>query len=320
MNVRSISITGLKIAFTVLLLYLFMRRTDFRGVIAALSRLSFELLIGVALLTVLGVFISAYKWRMLLPGARFGGVAVACFVSYYFALLLPGQLAQEAAKAYYLSRGPSPEMHQIAASVVVDKIVSIIGLLVVGCIGLALSETQLPQSLTWFFVLFGVVAILSLFSLRMPWAYAQACGVLARLGVLLPRLERIFKGGSRLFEAWHIYSKNLPLLAANVLVAILFQFVCVLMFYLLSRGLQLPIGFFDWAWIMGALTLALFLPLTVAGFGVREGTLIGLMGMFGCESETAIAMSLAGFSYSLLLAIIGAVLFFTMKGPRKAVS
>lgn len=320
MNVRSISITGLKIALTVLLLYLFMRRTDFRGVVSALSRLSFEFLIGVALLTVMGVFISAYKWRMLLPGAKFGGLAAACFVSYYFALLLPGQLAQEAAKGYYLSRGPSPKMHQIAASVVVDKIISIIGLLIVGCIGLALSETQLPQSLTWFFVVFGIVATLSLFSLRTPWAYSQACRVLARLGVLLPRLEKIFKAGSRLFEAWHVYSKNLPLLAGNVLVAILYQFLCVLMFYLLSRGLQLPIGFFDWAWIMGALTMALFLPLTIAGFGVREGTLISLLGMFGCKSESAIAMSLTGFSYSLMLAIIGAVLFFTIKKPGKTLS
>ena len=316
---RSISITALKIALTVLLLYLFISQTDLSGIVAVLSRLSSELIVALALLNILGVFISAYKWRMLLPEAKFSGLAVACFASYYFALLLPGQLAQEAAKAYHLSMGQSPKIHLIAASVVVDKIVSIIGLLVVGCIGLALSETRLPQSLTWLFVVSGLMAILSLFSLRAVWVYSRACRFLARLGVLFPRQERILNGFSGLFEAWHVYSRNLPLLTSNILVAVLYQFVGVLMFYLLSRGLQLPIGFFDWSWIVGALTLALFLPLTIGGLGVREGTLIGILGMYGCASETAIALSLMAFSFVIMLAMIGAVLSFTIKAPRKAV-
>jgi len=316
---RSINITALKIALTVLLLYLFISQTDLSGIVAVLSRLSSELIVALALLNILGVFISAYKWRMLLPEAKFSGLAVACFASYYFALLLPGQLAQEAAKAYHLSMGQSPKIHLIAASVVVDKIVSIIGLLVVGCIGLALSETRLPQSLTWLFVVSGLMAILSLFSLRAVWVYSRACRFLARLGVLFPRQERILNGFSGLFEAWHVYSRNLPLLTSNILVAVLYQFVGVLMFYLLSRGLQLPIGFFDWSWIVGALTLALFLPLTIGGLGVREGTLIGILGMYGCGSETAIALSLMAFSFVIMLAMIGAVLSFTIKAPRKAV-
>ena len=68
-------------------------------------------------------------------------------------------------------------------------------------------------------------------------------------------------------------------------------------FYLLSRGLQLHIGFFDWSLIVGALTLALFLPLTIGGLGVREGTLIGILGIYGYGSETAIAI-LTAFSSS----------------------
>jgi uncharacterized membrane protein YbhN (UPF0104 family) len=316
---RSISIKALKIALTVLLLYLFLRRTDLRGIVAVLSRLSFGLIVALAALNILGVFISAYKWRMLLPEARFSGLAAACFASYYIALLLPGQLAQEAAKVYYLSLGQSPKMHRIAASVVIDKIVSIIGLLVVGCFGLALSETRLPQSLTWLFVISGLMAILSLFSLRAVWVYSRACRFLARLGVLLPTQERILNGFSGLFAAWHVYSRNLPLLTRNILVAVLYQFVGVLMFYLLSRELQLPIGFFDWSWIVGALTLALFLPLTIGGLGVREGTLVGILGIYGCRSETAIAVSLTAFSFVIMLAMIGAGLTFTIKVPGKAV-
>jgi uncharacterized membrane protein YbhN (UPF0104 family) len=69
---------------------------------------------------------------------------------------------------------------------------------------------------------------------------------------------------------------------------------------------------------VGALTLALFLPLTVGGLGVREGTLIGLLGMFGCSSEIAIALSLTAFSFYVMLAVVGGVLSFAIKAPRKA--
>ena len=317
--IRTTAVTVLKIVGTALLLYLFVRRTDFSGVVAALSQLSLGLIVALALLNLLGVFLAAYKWRMLLPEAKFSGLAMACFASYYIALLLPGQVAQEAAKAYYLSLGESPRMHKIAASVVVDKIISIIGLLVAGCIGLAFSEARLPQSLTWLFVSAAALAMIALFSLRASWVYSGACGVIARVGAILPRQKRFFDGGARVFGAWHDYSNDLRLLAGNTVVAVLNQFVGVFAFYLLSRGLQLHIGFFDWSWIVGALTLALFLPLTIGGLGVREGTLIGILAMYGCPKETAVALSFVAFSFVLMLAIIGAFLSFASKRWRKTV-
>jgi hypothetical protein len=316
---RNAGITALKVAVTGVLLYLFFRRTDFHGVLAALSRLSVGLIVVLACLNVLGVFISAYKWRMLLPDGKFARLLVACFASYYIALLLPGQVAQEAAKAYYLSLGKTHRLHLIAASVVVDKIVSIIGLLIVGCIGLAFCGSRLPLSLTGLFVSSTLLAMLALFLLRVHWIYSRTGRCLAWLEGRFPNQTRIMGGLVRLFEAWHIYSKNLPLLAGNIFVAVIYQFVGVLMFYLLSRELQLAVGFFDWSWIVGALTLALFLPLTIGGLGVREGTLIGILGLYGYGSETAIALSLIAFSFVLMVAIIGGVLSFTVKVPPRAV-
>jgi uncharacterized membrane protein YbhN (UPF0104 family) len=68
-----------------------------------------------------------------------------------------------------------------------------------------------------------------------------------------------------------------------------------------------------------SLTLALFLPLTIGGLGVREGTLIGILALYGYEKETAIAVSFIAFSFVIMLAIIGASLSFTIRPPRKAV-
>jgi len=315
---RAAALAVLKIVVTAILLYLFIRRTDFAGVAAALSQLSLGLIITLTFLNVTGLLISAYKWHMLLPESRFKGLVVACFASYYIGLLLPGQFAQEAAKAYYLSLGESPRMHRIAASVVVDKIISIIGLLVVGCVGLACSSTLLPRALAWLFLTFTLLAIMMLFSMRVTWLYSLACRYLGYLSAWLPTRQKFFGGGSRVLDAWHNYSKNIPLLVGNILVAILYQVIGVSMFYFLSRGLQVPIGFFDWSWIVGSLTLALFLPLTIGGLGVREGTLIGVLAMFGYPKETAVALSMVAFSFVLMLAIIGAALSIGNRIQRRS--
>ena len=137
------------------------------------------------------------------------------------------------------------------------------------------------------------------------------------LGDRLPRQRRILGGGIRVVDAWHTYSKNLPLLVGNVAVAIVYQLVGVLMFVVLSRGLGLPIGFFDWSWIVGALTLALFLPVTVGGLGVREGTLIGILAMYGYNREMAVALSFVAFSFVLMLAVIGAALLLGARLARR---
>jgi uncharacterized protein (TIRG00374 family) len=315
---RNTLISILKLVATAVLLYLFVRRTDLSAVVSALSRLRPGLILILALLNLLGLLISAYKWKMLLPEASFKGLTIACFASYYIGLLLPGQFAQEAAKAYYLSVAESPRMHRIAASVVVDKIIAIIGLLIVGLMGLLMSERHLPQSLAWLFLIAGLTAIALLFSLRIPWLYAFASRYLNSLSGRLPRQKRILEGGVRIFEAWHTYLKNPSLLAGNVMVAIVYQLLGVLMFYLVARGFDLPIGFFEWSWIVGALTLALFLPITIGGLGVREGTLIGILSMYNCSEETAVALSLVAFSFVLMFAMIGAVLSLTMKSSQKA--
>lgn len=318
---RNTGITILKLTLTGLLLYLFIHRTDFRGVLSALSQLSAGLIVTLACLNILGVLVSAYKWKMLLPDARFANLLVACFASYYIGLLLPGQIAQEAAKAYYLSLRNAPRMHRIAASVLVDKIVSILGLLVVGCIGLGLSETRLPASLILLFLISASITTGVLLATRVHWLYFAAHSFLLRLENRFPGQKRFFGALNRLLEAWHLYARNLRLLFSNIVVAIFYQFIGVLMFYLLSRELHLSIGFYDWSWIVGALTLALFLPLTIGGLGVREGTLIGILALYGYGSETAVALSLVAFSFVIMVAIIGAVLSFTIKVPTtKAVS
>jgi hypothetical protein len=50
------------------------------------------------------------------------------------------------------------------------------------------------------------------------------------------------------------------------------------------------------------------LPISVSGFGVREGTLIALLAPYGVGGTAAVAFSLLLYSRNLLLALVGGVL------------
>jgi glycosyltransferase 2 family protein len=305
---KNFSILALKIAVTLLLLYLIFSRTNFTAILAAISHFNVGLLVLLALLNVGAVCVSAVKWKMLLPEARLKDLATACFVSYYFSLLLPGQLAQEGAKAYYLDRTSSSKRSRIASSILVDKIVSIVGLLFVGCVGAIFSQRRLPIILISLFFVSTAVAILFLFSLRANWLYAAVSRWLTRVSAAIPRGKRIFDAGGDILESWHGYTGNLSLLFENLILGIVYQIIGILTFYLLARSLHLGISFFDWSWIVAALSLAILLPLTIGGLGIREGALIGLLQFYGAQTETAVGISLAVFFLMLILAAIGGIL------------
>ena len=64
----------------------------------------------------------------------------------------------------------------------------------------------------------------------------------------------------------------------------------------LALKMGIVINFVDWCWIVAILSLALFLPISIGGIGVREASLVGTLGLFGVTTERALA-----FSFTLLL-------------------
>ncbi len=74
----------------------------------------------------------------------------------------------------------------------------------------------------------------------------------------------------------------------------------------LARSLGIPIGLLDMGWIQAVISLASQLPFTMAdGLGVREVTIVALLGAFGISSERALALSFLIFTRSILIALMG---------------
>ena len=76
---------------------------------------------------------------------------------------------------------------------------------------------------------------------------------------------------------------------------------------MIAHGLGLNLSYAVWAVVTGVVSVLVLLPITVAGLGLREATIVGLLGTMGVPAEKGLAISLTFFGFFLLGALAGAV-------------
>lgn len=77
----------------------------------------------------------------------------------------------------------------------------------------------------------------------------------------------------------------------------------------LANAVGIDIGYLDMGWIQAVVLLTAQLPFAVAGgLGLREVTLVAVLGAFGVGAELALAFSLLLFGRGLLISLLGGAL------------
>jgi hypothetical protein len=76
---------------------------------------------------------------------------------------------------------------------------------------------------------------------------------------------------------------------------------------LLARNLGIDLPLADWAWIFGLVSLAVLVPLSIGGIGLREGALVGSLALLGVAGGKALALSFGVFAIALAGAMTGAL-------------
>ena len=73
-------------------------------------------------------------------------------------------------------------------------------------------------------------------------------------------------------------------------------------------ALDIAVPFSAVAWMRAIITLATLMPLSISGFGIREGGWIYFLGLYGVAPADAFVLSLLTFARSLFQAVIGFVI------------
>ncbi len=102
--------------------------------------------------------------------------------------------------------------------------------------------------------------------------------------------------------------------AAVMLAGVAGHGLLTLMFFLLALALQVPLTLIQAVTVFPTVFLLSMLPITVAGWGVREAVLITALGLFGVPNAAAVALGLSFGICLLIISIPGALLWLAERG------
>ena len=291
----------------ILLLLFILTQIDLSSVGSVIAKVNLWYLALAIVLNLPVVFLKSWRWQSLLKtqGITYplGQAFLAYFGGVYLGLATPGRLG-DFARISYLTADKELPVGRALSSVVVDRVCDMYLLLLVGGYGLVVFSVLGNRTILAVIIL---VFLLTICLLLLNGRVGKRLMRMVYKTRLLRKFERrldtsvdqFYSGLERLGKKELI----LPLLLTLAAYAIYFG-QC----YLLALSLALPLSLLFVAVCMAVAVLMTMIPVSVAGIGTRDATLIALFSLQGVSAESALSYSLLVlFTFYICGAAMGAI-------------
>jgi uncharacterized protein (TIRG00374 family) len=246
--------------------------------------------------------LAAARWRLLLAGVGLERAPLAVIRAYLIGVFvnsfLPTAVGGDVARAWLVA---SRERALVRAllSVVVDRFLAFWALVALAWILLPTDPTAVPSSLVLALLALSVGGIAS--SALMLWFALYGGGRLARR---LPR--QVLEWAREIREALRLYRARPRLLAIAALLGLGFQLLVVGAVWLIANAIDLNVALSLLAVVTPLVLAVTLVPISIAGFGVREGGMVLFLGAAGYSATEATLLSLTGVGALVVSSLPGA--------------
>ena len=302
----SLAAGTLKLAAAVALSWLVLRKIDFHRAFAIALGLSPAVMVVAMVLLVIQAMLAAWRWSLV--GGRGGahlppGPALRLFmVSLFYNQALPSTVPGDAARVWGAARFGG--LQAAAVGVFLDRLLTLIALLVLTLAALALLALQSRGDMLLLAPSLALAAILA--------AVAVAVRARERLKVLLPGKAGALAG--RIGDAIDQLFSSRDIFALGAL-SLFIHGLGIATFYVLAKGMALPLSPLGALITVPVVLLAALLPLSVNGWGIREATMILVLAGFGIGRTEAATLSVVFGLFQLVLGLSGGIfLLFPTRG------
>jgi uncharacterized membrane protein YbhN (UPF0104 family) len=116
----------------------------------------------------------------------------------------------------------------------------------------------------------------------------------------------------RMVDAYRVYASHPVILVKTVLISFPIHFFSMLSIWCVGRGLAVrSASFTDYFLYLPIINSVTAVPITISGFGVREGMYVKMFHEVGVAGPEALVMSLLGYLAMLFWSIVGGGFFLT---------
>lgn len=254
-------------------------------------------------------FLSALKWKIILQAEHvnvpLGSLLSRYLIGNFISLFLPSSFGGDFYRVAALSRF-NANIYQNTSSVLFDRITGLFALTSIAII----AHTITFGSVINYFLVGGYMAVLTGFIIFASDHF---------LKIKLLKSSKFLIPVTRIAESFNRYRRSASIMANTILISFLFHnnVVIISKLYCLSLNIQMPLAYLYVVVPIVYLTEAI--PITINGFGLREGSFILLFQHLGYASDDAMALALLIITvrYSISLVLGGGLASLNLIGHNK---
>lgn len=311
-------LTLAKVAITVVLIYYSFSKVDLPEVGAKLASANFWLVLAALAAFVGAIAINAAKWGVLLRAQAvdvpFGAVLQYQFVGFFFNNVLPANIGGDVVRGYEMARY-TDRTAEVAVSVVVDRVIGLIGymsmaavmaILLVAVLGYSELRVLVYLAMVSLTVIAVVLAVLLSRRLRRLFGRVFEIGFLTRLAPL-------YNSVSGSFDAYRFRYRALLMAYGLALCGLLASNVTNWLLFQATGG---GVSFLVICLLNPLIALVLLIPISIGGLGLIQNVYPAFYGLEGVPYGQAIAASVLMSLVIFVGSLPGAVLWLRNRQPQ----
>lgn len=303
-----------KIVITLGAFWILFSIIPFQEVIGKITEANLLFLLASLAISIVIPLIQSRRWNLLIQALdgkiSYANTVYLTWLGLFFSSFLPSSIGGDVARAWF-ARHKGFYFTQSIISVGMDRIFGVSAILLIILLGAPYYYHLLDGSNIGYAtsaVVFGsagcIITVSSIiFADRIPH----------RLRSKFNFLDQICDCGGRIRQLKVRSFTTYQIAGASILSQILQP----LKYYLLALALGAQISFFDFLFLTPFVTLAVAIPVGIAGWGVREGSMIVIFSIVGAQAQDMLAISLLSGFVMALTALPGSLSWLLFANANK---
>lgn len=271
--------------------YFLFQYVDFDNLIAILAKSHGGTIFVALLFQLASTYLAAYRWRLIMKELIFKE-SVSYYVQSYFKgtffnQVLPSSIGGDAVRIIDLTQKGYDKKDSFYG-IFVDRVVGLVGLLALNLLATIMFFGTFDYNFSMLILMItfgGIVGFIALFYLN-KLKFLADYKFLNLFHRLANRLNKLYTSKWTLIK--HIF------------ISVLVHLLTVLAVYALALSIDFHMSFETFLIALPPVFLLTIVPISLAGWGIREGAMVGVFMLVGADQTKVLAMSIL---YGLLLII-----------------
>jgi uncharacterized protein (TIRG00374 family) len=299
----------LKLIITILLILFILSKVDYQAIIAVLLGIRLWYIFWLLVIAFIMVLISCMKWQLFLKKQGIRTPLYHLFlyylVGYFFNNLLPSSIGGDLFRSYFLGQDIDSQAKSFS-SVFLERITGLIALLLVGVIALAFNmrlyqDTSILLCIAAMFLILLAVVLFFLFEQLKDILLA----LIGRLKVLKP----IQKAFNKFYASVHFFKGQKRILGVSMIYSFAFHLMTIVNTLVCCWAISIQPNVLDLAVTVPIIMLISVIPVSISAIGLWEGAFAYFFFIIGIEPAAAVSVALILRAKSILLGLVGGLIF-----------